>query len=640
MMKLKSFGLVLAVGALAACQDLDVVNPNTPALDESVSTPTNLETTVQSAFKYWHGQTMDDDARQGVSGWTTHALAGNADEITTMNGQFFFDAVAQEPKQAVDHSDAGFWWNRTPWANFHTAIAMCNRVIEALDAGMKLGVIDEQFPNGRNTDRARWFCDFVAGASHAYIASMYDRGFILEPGVERDIYSTDFKTPAEVNAYAIQRIEQAIAFAKTAQNDETAPNWVQGQIYTRDEFIQVMYSYLARIRAFNARNTVERAAVDWAKVISDVDNGIQDNFHPVAGSLMAGRSALCPTSGVVCSGSFLWVANNSVSGTRAYYRLWTHTTANTNARVAQRFLGPGDISGAWAWWESQPLGSRKDTIYTSTDKRIHLTTNSSAGRYFARGTAPPAAHFGVQTFSRYIMQRFGPFGQNGYRDSVNTSLTRTEMDLLKAEALIRTGQAALAVPLINKTRVGVRCIANVPGPVVSNAGTFVVGQQYSIVSVGTTNFTLIGASANTVGVVFTATGAGSGTGTAALTVPCTSVASPVATNENGTYGGNLPAVTAAGVPVAADCVPHRLDGTCGDLMDALMWEKRLESMSIDPIINWSDWRAWGKFRNGTWLHMPIHSRELFTLGIPYYTFGGSTPGTVGQPGVVYAQVPY
>lgn len=46
------------------------------------------------------------------------------------------------------------------------------------------------------------------------------------------------------------------------------------------------------------------------------------------------------------------------------------------------------------------------------------------------------------------------------------------------------------------------------------AGNFVVGTQYTILVVGTTNFTLIGASANTVGIIFTATDVGTGTGTA------------------------------------------------------------------------------------------------------------------------------
>lgn len=50
-------------------------------------------------------------------------------------------------------------------------------------------------------------------------------------------------------------------------------------------------------------------------------------------------------------------------------------------------------------------------------------------------------------------------------------------------------------------------------PVVT-AGSFVKGLRYEIRTAGTTNYTLIGAANNTVGTIFTATGAGSGTGTA------------------------------------------------------------------------------------------------------------------------------
>jgi hypothetical protein len=50
----------------------------------------------------------------------------------------------------------------------------------------------------------------------------------------------------------------------------------------------------------------------------------------------------------------------------------------------------------------------------------------------------------------------------------------------------------------------------------TTAGAFTVGKQYKIVSLGSTNFTLIGAASNTVGVIFTATGAGTGSGTASI----------------------------------------------------------------------------------------------------------------------------
>jgi hypothetical protein len=48
----------------------------------------------------------------------------------------------------------------------------------------------------------------------------------------------------------------------------------------------------------------------------------------------------------------------------------------------------------------------------------------------------------------------------------------------------------------------------------TTAGAFVIDNYYAIATVGTTSFTSIGASANTVGIVFKATGVGSGDGTA------------------------------------------------------------------------------------------------------------------------------
>ena len=58
----------------------------------------------------------------------------------------------------------------------------------------------------------------------------------------------------------------------------------------------------------------------------------------------------------------------------------------------------------------------------------------------------------------------------------------------------------------------------VRGPV-QDAGTFITGYSYTITSIGTTDFTLIGASANVVGVQFTATGAGTGSGKASANMP-------------------------------------------------------------------------------------------------------------------------
>jgi len=57
-------------------------------------------------------------------------------------------------------------------------------------------------------------------------------------------------------------------------------------------------------------------------------------------------------------------------------------------------------------------------------------------------------------------------------------------------------------------------------------GAFVIGSSYEIISVGTTDFTIIGAAANAVGAIFTATGVGTGTGIAILDTKLTIAVDP------------------------------------------------------------------------------------------------------------------
>jgi hypothetical protein len=61
---------------------------------------------------------------------------------------------------------------------------------------------------------------------------------------------------------------------------------------------------------------------------------------------------------------------------------------------------------------------------------------------------------------------------------------------------------------------GMITAGTIRGGTVVAAGGFTAGITYLIESIGTTNFTAIGASSNTIGLAFTATSAGSGTGTA------------------------------------------------------------------------------------------------------------------------------
>jgi hypothetical protein len=97
---------------------------------------------------------------------------------------------------------------------------------------------------------------------------------------------------------------------------------------------------------------------------------------------------------------------------------------------------------------------------------------------------------------------------------------------------------------------------------------------------------------------------------------------PALLNPTRTASGLQP-VTVDGPPPGPLCVPRKNDGTCGDLWDALMYEKRIDLFPTEAIIAYADQRGWGRLLPGTPIDLPVHGRELETLGLPYYTTGGA-----------------
>jgi SusD family len=89
------------------------------------------------------------------------------------------------------------------------------------------------------------------------------------------------------------------------------------------------------------------------------------------------------------------------------------------------------------------------------------------------------------------------------------------------------------------------------------------------------------------------------------------------------------------------CVPKLPDGSCGNLLEMLKWEKRIEAWFVGPYqtSQWFDMRGHGDHYKGTPLQFPIPDRQLEVLGLgAEYTFGGvggqfaSTGSTYKWPG--------
>lgn len=82
-------------------------------------------------------------------------------------------------------------------------------------------------------------------------------------------------------------------------------------------------------------------------------------------------------------------------------------------------------------------------------------------------------------------------------------------------------------------------------------------------------------------------------------------------------------VDASGPPAGRDCVPRRDDGSCGNLFEAIQYEKRMELFPSTADLNYYDARGWGRLLPGTPVHIPVVGRELVTRGFDFYTFGGT-----------------
>jgi hypothetical protein len=92
--------------------------------------------------------------------------------------------------------------------------------------------------------------------------------------------------------------------------------------------------------------------------------------------------------------------------------------------------------------------------------------------------------------------------------------------------------------------------------------------------------------------------------------------------------GQLPPVTGQGVvPGGTGCVPRTESGACGDLWDALVYERMMELSFIEPARTFLDRRGLGTLFPGTMIHLPIPGSRLEILGIPRYTFGGGGEGS-------------
>ena len=310
-----------------------------------------------------------------------------------------------------------------PWYGLYRTISSVNDALAAVNRGVL--IVDSS-----RTMRTKAVGKFMQGISHGYLGLYFNQAFIVDERARLDtIKDPQFQTYKELTAVGISQLDSAIAIANRSSFTLPLDSWLYTAM-TKDQFIRLANSFAARLMVYSARTRAERAAVNWTEVIRRVDAGVTTDFAPVAQI------------------DVLWD-----DWKRLVARLRTVGRPSDFGRPAYDLIGPADSSGGYLNWRATPYTSRAAFQMRTKDRRIQ-----GAG-----GPATPGTYVGynlnnIFTASRgtwrfswyyYLRNGTGMTWQNGPQ----LELPVSEMDLLKAEGLIRLGRAAEAVPLINKTRV-------------------------------------------------------------------------------------------------------------------------------------------------------------------------------------------
>ncbi len=96
--------------------------------------------------------------------------------------------------------------------------------------------------------------------------------------------------------------------------------------------------------------------------------------------------------------------------------------------------------------------------------------------------------------------------------------------------------------------------------------------------------------------------------------------------------GDLPPFVSNQNPDGTDlCVPQMPNGSCGDLWEALKYEKRIDNFHYGSGSEFMDDRGWGDLVSGTWLELPVPGEELLLMLMEIYTFGGNAGNGAPAP---------
>ena len=445
--------VVLASAVLLnGCRDnpLSVDNTQQPNVGGVFATPGNVETAISKLFEQMYNGQLgagDDIFTQTIT---------MSFESSSQLGNFGMGTRGAIPRAPIDNSIG----NNVAIGNFRdfdflsrnarlaaTAIQALNNFITA-NNGTALGT------TARDA-RAKSFAYFTLGYAMGNLALFYDSAAIMTGDDPLDPSTGNYAIPAmsvssAVMTAALADLDSAIAIANAGSATPIPLDWLsQNADMSLANYVRLLRSYKAKFRAGIGRNPTARAAADWAAIIADATNGITTDFVVKADVVTGWASGTISQMAVGTTWSQMTPFILGMADTAGAYDTWLQQALT--ARTAFLLRTPDRRFPSGETRALQQAGLATPTVFATTAGASRAGTPTGSIVYFRNrpsGEDAAAEAWGTWFYDNHRSWAIRAAGGNG----PYVMFALAENDMLAAEGYLRTGQPALAIPLINKYR--------------------------------------------------------------------------------------------------------------------------------------------------------------------------------------------
>lgn len=419
-MKLKIFLLSLIAVAVSSCDDyfsgMDIKNEYQPDINTVMSDASQYPSLLSGICSTYWGTLL------GYGNEAIWPLGTNSDQFAPGAGNFnlktwsYYDGME---KPEIDNSSETAAFPKAIWYDYYGMINTLKDILSAIENG---AVYTESNQDANYKILSNTY--FLMGCVYTEMCLMFDQCFIITETTDMtSISGTDLASAAQAQATALDYLDKCIKICQEKGDFNNLEGlFPNNTMATGNKLKQLANFMAARCIAYFPRTKEETANVDWSKVASYASDALQEDII-----------ATLPNNDY---GQWTLVQNSAKTGG------W--------ARIGMRILKmmcPDDPNAQWPLPRDFDSSSMIPEL-SSPDKRLITDFD-----YTPEQRSPAGTSFsGYTNYSPYSLNRFNDYATDGNGDEY--LFTKTESDLIYAEALLNTGNIAEAANIINYTREG------------------------------------------------------------------------------------------------------------------------------------------------------------------------------------------